>query len=120
VVVAQGQSSVSYSVRGVAASADSVAVTATAGRSRQTAQCTVNTPVLALFDVDTTRSTFSQPLSIRGFVLNPACQFCGDVLSNSLTVTFAAFDPNTSAPSDIVTISPSQVTIPAGANSTSS
>jgi hypothetical protein len=52
-------------------------------------------------------------------VLNSACQFCfNDVLTNPLTVTFAAVDPSTGGASSIVTVSPTQVTIPAGQNQT--
>src|SRR5207302_1731505 len=75
--------------------------------------------LLQIFDVQTLRTTSSPPQTIRAFVLNSACQFCfNDVLTSPLTVTFATNDASTGGASNIVTVLPTQVTIPAGGNNT--
>jgi trimeric autotransporter adhesin len=120
VIVPTGQSSVSFTAVGITSTVDAngvdhpVTITASTSTSQKTTTVSVVPAVLQIFDLTTTRSTFSQPQTIRAFVLNSFCSFCfGDVLTNPLTVTFAAVDPNTGGQSSIVTVSPTQVTIPA-------
>src|SRR5258708_1048680 len=120
VIVPTGQTTASFTATGLAATPNNnpVTITATTGTSTQMAQISVAAPALGLFDVQTSRSTFSRPQTIRGFILNPACSFCGDALNSSLTFTFSATDP-TNGPSSIVSITPDVVTIPAGDFATS-
>ena len=124
VIVPTGATSANFTVTGLASTKDAagvdhpVTLTASEGTGHDKRSGERGNAGSRLSAPPSTRSTFSPVQGLIGTVLNPVCQGCGEVLNNALTLTFAAIDPSTSQASGIVTISPTQVTIPINGAST--
>ena len=126
VLVAAGSSSGSFAIQGLASTHDAngtdhpVTITATLGSTSANAQVSVSDPILSLSAGTLPHTTLSAPTNVSATVINPNCQFCGDVLIDPMDLTFAAIDPSTGLASAIVSLTPSSgaVTIPKDRNST--